>query len=377
MPTRSNRRIGIFLPGLYEGGAERVMLNLAAGFISIGYETDLILAQAEGPYMADIPDGVRLIELNKKHFSAQRTIISLPALIRYIRKERPDGIISSLNFANVVALWAKQLAGVPFRIAISEQNTFSVERAQYSQPFRWILQNFMKYLYPIADGIIAVSEGVADDLAKVLRIPRKKILVIHNPVITPEINEKKEAHLENAWFEKNQPPVILAIGRLTRQKGFDVLLRAFALVRKQRVAHLIILGEGEDRSALMALQKELGLENDVRLPGFVPNPYQYLKNSAMFVLSSRWEGLPTVLVEALYCGIPLISTDCPSGPREILHDGLYGHLIPVDDITCLAQAVLSVLDGETPMVSPSSWEAYELKTIVRQYEEVLMGNKLA
>jgi glycosyltransferase involved in cell wall biosynthesis len=378
MPLESNnRRIAIFLPGLYEGGAERVMLNLASGFLSKGYDIDLVLSQAEGPYMADIPEGVRLIELNKKHFSAQRTINSLPALIRYIRGERPVGMISSLNFANVVALLAKQFSGVPFRLAISEHNTFSVERVQFSQPFRWLLQNFMKYLYPTADGIVAVSEGVADDLAKVLRLPRHKILVIHNPVISPDISYKKEADLDDPWFEENQPPVILAIGRLTKQKAFDVLLRAFAIVRKQRNARLIILGEGEDRPELFSLQRELGLEDCVRLPGFVPNPYQYLKHSGMFVLSSRWEGLPTVLIEALYCGLPLIATDCPSGPREILHDGLYGRLIPVDDISGLAKAILSVLDGEKPEIPPSSWEAYELMTIVREYEDVLMGNGLA
>lgn len=369
----SKKRIAIFLPGLYGGGAERVLLNLAAGLAGHGYEVDLILVQAEGPYVKEIPSTVRLVELNKKHLSAQRTLFSLPSLVRYIQRVQPDAMLSGLNYANIVAIWAKRLAGVPCRLIISEHNTFSSERKQFPSYLRWMLHAFMKSYYPKADGIIAVSEGVADDLANVFGIRREHISVIYNPIITPDIQEKKDEPLDDPWFGNNHPPVVLAIGRLKKQKGFDILIRAFAQVRKERISRLLILGEGEERPAIMNLVKELGLEQDVRLPGFISNPYPYMTNASVFVLSSRWEGLPTVLVEALYCGTRLIATDCPSGPREILKNGLYGQLVPVENIDCLGQAMLSALDGESLSIPHSSWKAFEVNTVIGQYEKALFG----
>jgi glycosyltransferase involved in cell wall biosynthesis len=368
------KRIAIFLPGLYDGGAERVMLNLAAGLIGHGYAVDLVLVQAEGPYMNEIPSSARMVELNKKHLSSQRTLSSLPSLVRYIQREKPCAMLSALNYANVIAIWAKWISRVPLQLVISEQNTFSSEQAQFPRYFRWILNSIMKLSYPMADRITAVSEGVAEDLAHVLRIEREKISVIYNPVISPEIKLKKEEPLDDPWFGNNNPPVVLATGRLTKQKGFDVLIQAFAQVRKQRPAHLLILGEGEDRPALSSLVKELGIEQDVRLPGFITNPYPYMANASLFVLSSRFEGLPTVLVEALYCGTRLIATDCPSGPREILKNGLYGQLVPVDNVDSLSQAILSALDCEKTTLSPLSWQAYDLDTVIEQYITALMGN---
>lgn len=371
--TEGKKRIAIFLPGLYDGGAQRVMLNLASGLGSHGFDVDIVLAQAEGPYLSQIPSSARLIELNKKHHSTLRTISSLPSLMHYFRSEKPEAMVSSLNYVNVIAVLAKRLSGVPLRLVISEHNTFSVEKAHQSPYYRWVLQMFMKLTYPKADVIVAVSEGVAVDLAQVLGVPREKITLIYNPIITPGIQAKKDEPIQDSWFNKNQPPVILAIGRLTRQKGFDILLQAFAKVRKQRPAHLLILGDGEERGNLLDLSKSLGLDDDVRFPGFVSNPYPYMVNASMFVLSSRWEGLPTVLVEALYCGTRLISTDCPSGPREILKDGLYGKLVPVDDIEALSQAMLSSFDAKTPSISPSTWRAFELNTVIGQYTTALIG----
>lgn len=372
--NEANKRIAIFLPGLYDGGAQRVMLNLAGGLTSQGFDVDIVLAQAEGPYLSEVPSSVRIVELNKRHYSAQRTLSGIPALVRYLRNEQLIAMLSGLNYVNVVAVWAKKLSGIPLRLIISEHNTFSSERTHFSRYYRWMLETFMKSAYPRADGIIAVSEGVAEDLAQVFKIPREKINVIYNPIITPVIQAKKDEPLDDPWFGSNQPPVILAIGRLTRQKGFDILIRAFAQVRKQRPAHLLILGEGEERKSLMDLSRELGVDQDIRMPGFVINPYPYMAKASMFVLSSRWEGLPTVLVEALYCGSPLIATDCPSGPREILKNGLYGKLVPVDNVEALEEAILFVLDGEKLSIPPSSWQAFEINTVIGQYKRVLLGS---
>jgi glycosyltransferase involved in cell wall biosynthesis len=369
----SKKRLAIFLPGLYDGGAERVMLNLTQGLVDYGFEVDLVLSQAEGPFVSEVSKSIRMIELNKTHLSAQRTLFSLPSLVRYLRRERPVAMLSCLNYANIVATWAKLLARVPVRLAVNEQNTFSSEREQFSGYSRWLLQGLMRLVYPQADAIIGVSEGVADDLVKVLRIPPQRVKVIYNPVITPELQDKKDGVLEHPWFEKNQPPVVLGVGRLTKQKGFDMLIQAFAQVRRKRVVRLVILGEGEERSKLLDLARQLGVDQDVDLPGFVSNPYPYMANASVFVLSSRWEGLPTVLVEALFCGVQLISTDCPSGPSEILKNGQYGQLVPVDHADSLSQAINNVLDGNTLPISEGSWQAYTLDTVVKQYVSTLLG----
>jgi glycosyltransferase involved in cell wall biosynthesis len=199
------------------------------------------------------------------------------------------------------------------------------------------------------------------------------IQVVYNPVVTQEVQIKARSPLEHPWFRDGQPPVVLAVGRLTDQKAFDVLIQAFSLVRKNRTARLLILGEGEDRPALQSLIERLGLEEDVSLMGFVQNPYPYVSQSSVFVLPSRWEGLPTVLIEALYLGAPVIATDCPGGSREILKDGQYGKLIPVDAPVDLADAIQVSLSEPKPHHPMESWSPYHLDMIVDRYLGLLLG----
>ena len=368
--TETRNRVAIFLPALQGGGAERIMLNLAGGLAGRGYDLDLVLAQAEGPYLAEVPGLVRLVELNARHRRARRTLASFPALVRYLRRERPAALLTALH-ANVIAVWAKRLAGVPTRVVIGEHNTFSLAYQQLPALRGWLTLRLVRSFYPWADEIVAVSRGVADDLAQVTGIPRQRIRVVYNPVVMPELRTKAQAPLDHSWFEPGQPPVVLAVGRLAAQKDFPTLIRAFAQVRRTRPARLLILGEGEERPVLEALARELGLEQCVSLPGFVGNPYVYMAHAAVFVLSSRWEGLPTVLVEALYCGAPVVATDCPSGPREILADGLYGRLVPVGDAAALAEAIGATLVGRKPCPPRESWLPFELETVVNQYANVL------
>jgi glycosyltransferase involved in cell wall biosynthesis len=207
-----------------------------------------------------------------------------------------------------------------------------------------------------------------------IKIPRERIRVIYNPIVTPALFEKSRVLLEHPWFKSGEPPVLLAAGRLTGQKGFDVLIRAFARVRKDHRVRLLIVGEGEERPALEAMIREYELGQDVSMPGFVPNPYNYMAHAAAFVLSSRWEGLPTVLVEALALGAPIISTDCPSGPREILMGGKYGQLLPVDDPGALAAAIATSLSANVLRPSRESWESYEIECVTDQYLNILLGN---
>jgi glycosyltransferase involved in cell wall biosynthesis len=362
-------RLAFFLPGLYDGGAERIMLNLADGVASRGYPVDLVLARAEGPFMEEIPDSVRLIDLK-----ASRVLTSTPALARYLRQERPIALLSIL-YANIVALWARRFAGIPVRVILGEHNTLSSVSKGEDDPRMHFFPRLAKWFYPWADGIIAVSGGVADDLAQLIKIPRERIQVIYNPIVTPELFDKSKALLVHPWFKSGEPPVLLAVGRLTVQKAFDVLIRAFAQVRKDHQVRLLILGEGEERTALETMIREYDMEEDISMPGFILNPYPYMAHAAAFVLSSRWEGLPTVLVEAMALGAPIISTDCPSGPREILLDGKYGQLVPVDDPFALAAAIVKSLQTNELRPPQESWKAFELECVVDQYIHILLGNK--
>jgi glycosyltransferase involved in cell wall biosynthesis len=363
----SKDRLALFLPGLYEGGAERIILNLAKGISARGYAVDLVLARAEGPYMGQIPDTVRLVDLK-----APRVMGSVPALIKYLRHEKPTAMLSSL-FANIIALWARRLSGIPLRVLISEHNTLSSVVKNQNDP-RWLVYpKLAGCFYPWANNIIAVSQGVANDLTRVARIPRNLIEVVYNPIVTPDLQDKSEAPLEHPWFKDGEPPVVLSVGRLTNQKAFDVLIQAFSLVRKNRPARLLILGEGENRPALQSLINQLGLAQDVNLMGFVQNPYPYMAQASLFVLPSRWEGLPTVLVEALYLGIPIVATDCPGGSREILEDGRYGRLVPVDAPLVLAEAIEGSMNDRRACHPEESWKPFNLDFVVDRYVDMLFG----
>jgi len=366
--THSNRDgLSIFVPSLRGGGAERVMVHLARGFAERGFRVDLVLAKAEGPYLAEVPPSVRVVDLK-----ASRMLYSLPRLVRYLRKERPTALLSALDHANLVALWARDLARVPTRVVVSVRNTLSQATVHApDQRAKWIPLG-IRLFYPRAEAVVAVSQGVAEDLVRLTSLPREKIRVIYNPVVTPELFAKAEEPLDHPWFAPGEPPVILAVGRLTEQKDFPTLIRAFALVRAQRPARLMILGEGELRPQLEALVHELGLQDDVALPGFVANPFAYMARAAVFVLSSRWEGLPGALIQAMACGTPVVSTDCPSGPREILEDGRWGRLVPVGDVNALAEAMATTLDEtEHPDVAARAKE-FNVNYAVENYLKVLL-----
>jgi glycosyltransferase involved in cell wall biosynthesis len=226
----------------------------------------------------------------------------------------------------------------------------------------------MRLLYPLADRIVAVSTGVADDLSEIIGIPRPRIEVIYNPVVTPEVLALSQESIEHPWFQPGQPPVILGIGRLTKAKGFSALIHAFSAIRKNKLpARLIILGEGDERSKLEQLILQLSIETEVLLPGFHQNPYFFLRNSSVFVLSSLWEGLPTVLIEALACGTPIVSTDCPSGPCEILENGKWGTLVPVANENALVTAIQNTLTTPQRPTPEIAWARFRQEEVTLKY----------
>ncbi len=364
----SRERFAVYLPALLGGGAERSMLNLAIGMTEQNVDVDLVLATATGPYLKMVPPQVRVVDLK-----AGRVLSSLPALARYLRKEKPVGMVSALDHANVVALWAKWLAGGHSRVVVCMQNTPTQDASHADSIQGRLIPLAMKLFYPWAKGIVGVSQGVVDDFMKMTGI-RRNVWVIHNPVVTPDLFRRAEEPVEHPWLQPGQPPVLLGVGRLTRQKNFTNLIRAFAEVRGQYPSRLMILGEGEERPALEALVRELGLEAEVSLPGFVQNPYAYMKRAAMFVLSSDWEGLPTVLIEAMALGTPVVATDCPSGPVEILRGGELGRLVPMNNATALAQAIAATLTEPRRPVSEEAYAGYTQQVVVNRYLELLRGN---
>lgn len=363
------KHIAVFLPSLSGGGAERVMVTLVNGFASRGIQVDLVLAKAEGPYLKNVVSGVRIVDLN-----ASRILFSLPRLIRYLRNERPIAMLSGLSHANVIALMAKRLSWVNTRYIVSEHNTVSLSLPDRKSRFGRLIPRLVRWTYPWADGVVAVSEGVANDLAATMSFMRERMDVIYNPIDANTIQQLTNQPLEHPWFLHGEPPVIIGVGRLVKAKNFAVLIKAFAQVRKTQPAHLVILGDGELRSDLEALTVELDLSEEVAMPGFVENPYSWMRNSAVFVLSSAWEGFGNVLVEAMACGIPVVSTDCPNGPAEILEDGLWGRLVPMDDKDALANAILQTLsEPKHPDVVLRASD-FSVEKALDEYLKVLEGN---
>jgi glycosyltransferase involved in cell wall biosynthesis len=282
----------------------------------------------------------------------------LPALVRYLRDEHPRVVISALNYVNVVTLWARSLSRVDVPVIVSEHNTPSVLRLVSHKRRARLMPRLTRHFYRWADRIVAVSEGVAQDLTRSLGIDPERIEVIYNPVITPELRERARAAVDHPWLVAGAPPLIVAVGRMAAQKDYPLLLRAFEQVRRKRAARLMILGDGPLRDRLQAQAKEMGISDAVSMPGFVDNPLAFVSRASLFALSSRCEGLPTVLIEALYCGTPIVSTDCPSGPREILKAGRYGRLVPVGDADALSAAMENALRERPPAPPEESWKPY-------------------
>lgn len=334
----SERRIAFFLPTLAGGGAERVALNLLKGMLERDVLLDLVVADIEGPYLEQVPKQVRLINMG-----TGRVTKAIPALAKYLKETKPVGLLSHMNHTNVAAILAKELARSKTKLVVVEHSTLSVATSDLRRS--QFLPTAMKWLYPRANTIVGVSQGVSTDLERELGFQTGTVKTVYNPVIDPDLIAKAKVPLDHPWFQPGNPPVFLAVGRLTPPKDFSNLVRAFAKLRQQKSARLMILGEGELRGELEAEIESLGIGADVSLPGFVQNPYAYMYNSSVFVLSSRWEGLPTVLIEAMACSCAVVSTDCPSGPDEILAGGKYGLLVPIENADALADAMIKTLDS--------------------------------
>jgi len=346
MPDREH--ISIFMYGLAGGGVPRRNITLANALSAAGHRVDLVVLDARGELRRLVDASVRVVDVGRWHvrFPLVRRkrrwqfAVARRSLAAYLRNAAPNVLLSADNYANLAAAAAREASGWRGMLLLSQRNHTSTYAAQRPELIAAIREN-----YPKADAVVAVSEGVAADLRN-LGLPGDLVQTIYNPIVEPGFFEAAAQPIEHPWFGGDMP-VVLAAGRIGPQKDFPTLLRAFARMRKQGVeARLVILGEGktsQERADLQALASQLGVSEWVDMPGFVPTALPYIARADLFVLSSRWEGLPGVLIEALACGTPVASTDCPSGPAEILEGGRYGPLVPVGDVEALAEAMALVL----------------------------------
>lgn len=328
--------VAVYLPSLEAGGAERVMLTVANSLAKRDYSVQLVVGNAKGGFRPDVSDSVELLDLDVPATPIAPTVGALAPFYRYLNRENPGVVISSMIHVNDVLLLAWKLSDAASRMVVTEHNN-PTENMRESIKNR-VLYRAAYFEYPWADRLVAVSDGVADSLSEVLDVPREEIVRIYNPVVSDDLKAKSSQHADHTWFD-GEDPVLLNVGRLTEQKNQALLLEAFSRVRDRSDAKLIIVGKGKKERSLRDLAEALGIEDHVDIVSWVDNPYAFMASADVFVLSSRHEGLPTVLIEALACGCQVVSTDCPSGPREILDDGKYGTLVENYSPEALSEAI--------------------------------------
>jgi len=408
---RAAARVALYIRTVRSGqGAEKVIINLAKGLARRGHAVDLLLEEPGGAVLDDLPAGVSVVILQETGLGrvigaairlrclvATLTAMALdgrlrlPGLVpaflrlawgrrpplyvlnRYMRSARPASVTAFLNHPCFVLLLADPVEGT--RLLVSVRNHVSTSSAHAETRWNRDVPILMAGLYQRADGVIAVSEGVRADVEKITGLAPAKTVTIHNPYYLDWIAQRAAEPSGHPWLDgADGSPVLVAAGKLRRQKGFPDLIRAFAAVHKARPVRLIILGDGADREDLAALAAELGVSENLDMPGHVDNPYAYFGRAAAFVLSSVWEGFPNVLVEAMACGAPVVSTDCPSGPSEILDGGRYGPLVSVGDAAALAEAIEAVLQAPPDRARMQErTRAYDAELILDAYENLLCG----
>ncbi len=335
----SNPLLTFFFATSGHSGVDRAMQNLLPSIAARGYRVELLKIKGHGPYLKKSHPNLKIIKFPTRHVYS-----TLFYLVKYLRKNSPYCILTDKDRVNRTMLFAKLISRSSSRLFLSSGTTISIDLSTRGPFERWIQKNSMGKLYPLAYKTIVTSHGVAEDMSNYTGLPPEHIEVVPSPVIPEEFFYKKIPPPNHPWFKHKSSPIILGAGELCMRKDFSTLIKAFSLVKKKINAKLIILGKGRMKQELITLTRQLGLEKDIDFPGFKPYPYPYMAHADLFAFSSRWEGLGFVLIEALALGTPVVATDCPSGPREILQDGKYGPLVPVGDEEKMAKAIVQVLE---------------------------------
>lgn len=364
----SSKHIALFIRYLPIGGIQRIVVRLANEFARRGHKVDIVLAKGEGALRTEVGSGVRLVNLNKP-----RVWMALPSLLKYLRREKPDVLFSAEDPVNLVAIAASLFQSARLRVVISVRSNIGEYASSGEVWYGPYITHMVRALYPMSAAIIAVSKGVLDNLSKISPRAAAKGVVVYNPVVTDDLHNRAATPLTHPWFVDRTRPIVLGVGRLTVQKNFRLLIDAFALMRESVDARLVIIGDGNQRPNLEMQISEMKLGDTVALLGFVENPYPFMARASLFVLSSSYEGFGSVVVEALACGCPVVSTDCPSGPSEILEGGKWGRLVPVDDERALAEAMHLALT-EVPDTERLRRRAmdFSAEKAVEEYLDVLL-----
>jgi glycosyltransferase involved in cell wall biosynthesis len=338
--------VSFFMAAPTYGGAQKVTITIANGLAERGHDVDLVVARLEGDFVSDISEAVTVVDLNVPSVPGIGLFAGIPRLRSYLVAENPAVMFACLTHANDVAVLASLGANSSTHVAVTEHLAFGAD----TELKKRITSTMAKYLYRYADDVVTVSAGVAESVAANTRVAIADTTVLHNPIHVEEVKREAAASVDHEWFGSTEVSPIVSVGRLEPQKSLTTLLSAFARVHDARPeTRLVVVGKGSERDRLIDRTERLGLSDVVDFPGFVDNPYAYMKGASVFALSSEFEGLPTVLIEALACGCTIVSTDCPHGPREILDDGTYGRLTPVGDSDALADGILQALDDPTPV----------------------------
>jgi glycosyltransferase involved in cell wall biosynthesis len=370
LSTRERLKVLFVIPTLGGGGAEKLLIQLLEHMDRRSFDPVLAVFNREGVFADQVPPDVLVLDLKKR---SRYSFLALQWRIdRIVRRLGVDVVVGMIGYTNHMVLMSRSLFGWSRPVVAGMYSTLSP--ALLSQTHAWLRRTLTERLYPKAEAVVTVSRGAARDLMSVISLPREKVHVIYNPVDVEAIREL--AREETEWGRGGRGEV-LAVGRLTAAKDYPTLLRAFKIVSRSSDAGLTIIGEGEERPALEALLSELGLEGRVSMPGFVSNQYKYMARADLLVLSSAWEGFPTVIEEAMACGAPVVATDCPSGPGEIIADGENGLLVPVGDVTGLARAVARLLGDRAlrerlSQAGTRCIEEFGVKKITREYESLIL-----
>lgn len=362
----SGRRpaIALMVPNLHGGGAQRITLPLVSELQRLGLETDLVVGAVEGPLVDEVPGDISVVDLG-----APRLRRALRPLVRYLQDRQPAVLMPTIPHTDVLAAVAGRMSRTGVTVIPRVSNTLSA--AGRSRALNGRLSNAMaRWVYTRAPLVIACSWGMQRDLVDALGVPADHVEVAPNAAVGAALHRLALQPVDHPWVGARDVPLILAVGSLTSQKNHALLLESFADLLEIRPAHLLVLGEGPLRRPLGEQVARLGISAHVEFAGFDVNPYRYMRACDLFVLSSDWEGLPGVLIEAVACGANVVSTDCPSGPAEILGHGAFGRLVPCGDRTALATALGDALDDPI-RPGPDAWERYTVQAAAQRYAEIV------
>lgn len=359
--------VAVFAATSGHSGVDRILANLVPAMVGLGVRVDVLGIEGHGPRFDDLPPGACVVPLSARH-----AVTALPSLCRYLAQKRPHALLSDKDRVNRVALAARFLSRSQTRVAVRLGTTVSVNLRDRGWLERNLQRASMRWVYPAADAVVVPSKGAAKDLVQWAGVNPARLHIIPSPVVTERIKRLADARPAHPWMDDPAVPVVLGVGELSERKDFATLVRAFAIVAGKRPCRLVILGEGRKRRELEALAEALGLSDCVALPGFDPNPYAYLARAAVFALSSRWEGLPVALVEALALGVSSVACDCPSGPHELLGETGLGGLVAVGDHHAMAGQIEVLIMNPHPRARcRDAVQAYHDENSARRYLEAL------